>query len=412
MSDREPGVNPRFPLLDSLRGIAALSVFFFHLPFVLGLSDPLRSYVLQLNAGVAVFFLLSGFLLYRPFARARFRGEPRPALVPYAERRALRLIPAYWVALVFVVLLVGRSGEAQNATAVFSPRGLVAYFGFLQVYGSSTLLGGISAAWTLCVEAAFYALLPLWALAMRRLAAGSRRRFVQTELAALAGLFAVGAIWTAVAAAHSAPSAAALVDVTRIKPWLYVLPGYLDHFALGMALAVLSVASTEAAREPGAVRLIDRAPWLPWLVALAAFALLGRVNHWFDGFGARFFTTHELQGLLALGLLLPAVFGDPRRGRLRRLLSSRPLLWIGLVSYSVYLWHAALLSKLSDLGALDSLGRLGYTALALAVTLAVAAVSFYLVERPSLRLGRRLSHRRRSQDADVRMRDLERAFSA
>src|ERR671930_1014584 len=109
--------NPRFPLFDSLRAIAALSVFGLHLPARIWLDSPVRPYVLVLDVGFAVFFLISGFLLYRPFARARYAGESTPAIMPYAQRRLLRIVPAYWVALVLVVVLLGAGGEAANARA-------------------------------------------------------------------------------------------------------------------------------------------------------------------------------------------------------------------------------------------------------------------------------------------------------
>jgi peptidoglycan/LPS O-acetylase OafA/YrhL len=107
-------------------------------------------------------------------------------------------------------------------------------------------------------------------------------------------------------------------------------------------------------------------------------------------------------------MLLPAVFGDPSRGFVRRALANRALLWVGLVSYALYLWHAAVIAKLTSLGALTSFSPLGYISAALGASLLVAAASFYAVERPALRLGRRLSRRRQPQDADVRMRDLAR----
>lgn len=399
----------RFPLFDSLRAIAALSVFVFHLPLVarLSLDNPVRPYLLELNVGIAVFFLISGFLLYRPFAQARYAGEARPATLPFAARRGLRIVPAYWVALVFTVLLVGASGEATTATKVFSPRGVVSYFGFLQIYDSNTLLGGISAAWTLCVEVTFYAMLPLWALLLRRVPCRSSREFVRSELLALGGLFLAGAAWTTVAALNTQPSAAVFFDVTVIKPWLYLLPAYLDHFALGMGLAVLSVAVADRAVQPRMVREIDRAPWLPWLIAALALFAMAHLSAWVpETFAAQFIARHELQAVFAFALLLPAVFGDPRRGLVRKLLANRVLLWVGLVSYGVYLWHVAIMSELNDRGALDSLSSFWYIAAALGLTLLAAAASFYAVERPALRLGRRLSHRRRSQDADLRMRDL------
>lgn len=401
--------NPRFPVFDSLRAIAALSVFALHVPMVAQMSfdNPVRPYLVNLGVGVSVFFLISGFLLYRPFARARYLREGRPATLPYAERRALRIFPGYWVALVFTVLLVGASGEAQNATDVFTLRGIPAYFGLLQVYDSSTLLGGISAAWTLCVELTFYALLPLWALLLRRVPVRSNRGFVRTELLGLGVLFVIGVTWTSVAALNSQPTAAQFADVTQIQPWLYVLPAYLDQFAVGMALAVISVAIADRSTQPKAVRVIDRAPWLPWLFAAVAFFLIAHLAGWFpNSWAAQVIATHELQAILALGLLLPAVFGDPDRGAVRKLLANRTLLWVGLVSYGVYLWHVAIMSELQDLGTLDGLGSVGFILVALGLTLAVAAASFYGIERHALRVSRRLSHRRRSQDADVRMRDL------
>jgi len=403
--------NPRFPLFDSLRAIAALSVFVIHLPFAyrLATDNPVRPYLLAMNVGVALFFLISGFLLYRPFARARYAGEARPATASYARRRVLRIVPAYWVALPLVVLLLGASGEAAPATEVFSPRGALAYFGFGQVYGSNTLFGGISAAWTLCVEAAFYALLPLWALLMRRIPCASPRAFLRSELLALAGLFAIGLIWTSVAVASENVTAAALVDVTLNEPWRYVFPAYLDHFALGMGLAAVSVVVAERAARPSAVRAIDRAPWLPWIVALLAFFLAANLDALFPGSrAAQLVATHELQAVFAFAVMLPAVFGDPARGMVRRLLASRALLWTGLVSYGLYLWHAAIIQKLAGWSALGGLGWVGFSALALSLSLAAAAASFYAVERPAMRLGRRLSPRHRSQDADIRARDLGR----
>jgi peptidoglycan/LPS O-acetylase OafA/YrhL len=405
------GSNPRFPLFDSLRAMAALGVFVFHLPVVaqMSLDNPVRPYLLVLNIGIAVFFLISGFLLYRPFAQARYDGDKAPATVLYAERRALRIVPAYWVALVFVVLLLGKAGESPTSSPVFTPEGVLRYFGFLQIYDSDTLLGGISAAWTLCVEVTFYAMLPLWAVLLRRVPFRSRRGFLRSELLALAALFVVGVTWTAVAAPSSEDAAAAFSNVTLIEPGLYVLPAFLDHFALGMAIAVFSVALADRARQPNAIGVIDRAPWLPWLVAALAFVAIANLDKLTpENWTLRTVSTHVLQGVFAFALLLPAVFGDPDRGFVRRLLANRMLLWVGLVSYGLYLWHVAVNVKLVEWGVLDSLGSVGYIAVALAVALLAATASFYGVERHALRLGRRLSHRRRSQDADIRMRDLSR----
>lgn len=407
-----PGpAHPRFPLFDSLRAIAALSVLAFHLPIAIRMAadNPVRPYLFNLNAGIAVFFLLSAFLLYRPFARARYLGLRRPGTGAFARRRLLRIGPAYWVALPAVVILLGKSGEAAGTRPVFSAAGAPAYFGFLQVYDSSTLFGGISAAWTLCAELAFYAMLPLWAMLMTRKRAGSTRSFLRSELIGVAALVVAGVTWTSIAAAGSHVTAAVFVDLTRLKPWLYVLPAYLDHFAIGMGLAVVSVVVAERTEAPSAVRLIERAPWLCWTVAALAFFTMSHVETLFpDSRTTRFAAVHVLQAIFALALILPAVFGDPDRGLVRRLLGNRVLLWVGLVSYGVYLWHAAIIAKLARLGAVDSFSPAAFALTALGISVLIAAVSFYAIERPSLRLGRRWSGRAESQDADVRARDLPR----
>jgi peptidoglycan/LPS O-acetylase OafA/YrhL len=292
---------------------------------------------------------------------------------------------------------------------VFSAHGVIAYFGFAQVYDSSTLPGGISPAWSLCVEVTFYAMLPVWALGMRRLRSDSTDIFVRTELRGLAVLFLIGAAWTSVAAAHAHVDPAIFVDPTRIARWFYVLPAYLDHFAVGMALAVVSVAIAERPTPPRIVRLVERASWLPWLIAGVAYFAMAHVDWLFpNSYALQVVSTHELQAVFALALLLPAVFGDPRRGLVRRLLANRALLWIGLVSYAVYLWHAPIIAKLIDLGALNAFSPVEFIGATLGITLLVAAASFYAVERPALRLGRRSPGGYGSQDPDVRMRDLGR----
>ena len=339
---RSPGVRPRFPLFDSLRAIAALSIFGYHLAFTFGWfsGEPLSPWFAQLNVGVPIFFVISGFLLYRPFVRARVLGTPRPALAPYALRRFLRIVPAYWVALALIAVWLGETSE------VFSPGGVLTYFGFAQSYRVDTFADGIGQAWTLNVEILFYALLPLWA-------------------------------WLA---AH----------VVRARPVGAELGALVLLVAVGMAIAVVSVWAHERRGRHPVIEQIDRRPWTAWGVALGAFALLGVTDELGDR-SAQLLVEHGLKALVAAGLVLPAVFGDPARGWVRRILGAPPLLWIGLVSYGFYLWHVAVIDKLARAGLRGEVGWLGLSAAALAGSLAIAAVSWYLLERPILRLGRRLA---------------------
>src|SRR4051794_28133520 len=96
----------RFPLFDSLRALAAILVLSTHAAGPAHAADPgafVRPFAVRLGAGVAVFFVISGFLLYRPFVHARVAGEKRPGFGSYALGRFLRIYPAYWVALTVTV---------------------------------------------------------------------------------------------------------------------------------------------------------------------------------------------------------------------------------------------------------------------------------------------------------------------
>lgn len=369
--------NPRFPLVDSVRAIAALMVFAYHATFAGGLFEEgvFSGWKGQLGIGVSIFFIVSGFLLYRPFASARYDGAPMPPLVPYAVRRALRIVPAYWLALPLVALMLGLSD-------VLSLHGLV-YFGFLQIYDKETIIGGIGPAWTLCVEVTFYAALPLFALLARRVG-GS---FLRSELGLLAVLAASGIAWKALVL-YVVP-----IDTPGWLPAQVSLPAFVDHFAIGMALAVISVAGV------GRPERLDRFSWLPWVLALVAYGIL---SSGVPDLGVRgdSLWRHELRGAIAALVLAPAVFGDPGRGAVRWLLSRRWLLWLGTISYGFYLWHLPIIVRLSNWGWVESPGKPLLTVVAFAATASIAALSWYLVERPALRLGRERFGRRGADEVD------------
>src|SRR4051812_18261375 len=115
--------------MDACRGLAALSVLVYHLGAVPG-HQPLGKLGDGLQIGVPVFFLLSGFLLYRPFVAARATGS-QVNVRRYASRRVLRIVPAYWVALTGLAVTSGLPG-------VFTSEWW-RYYGFAQVYSPQTL---------------------------------------------------------------------------------------------------------------------------------------------------------------------------------------------------------------------------------------------------------------------------------
>lgn len=375
----------RFPLFDSLRAIAALAVLATHAAVFAGVqytASPMRPFAARLEVGVAIFFAISGFLLYRPFVLARVRGVAAPAAGPYAWRRFLRIVPAYWVALTVVALWTGLPG-------VFTAEGVLRFYGIAQAYDASTIGGGLAQAWSLTIEVAFYAFLPLYAFVVARLARG---RGLRADLAGVAVLVLVAAGWKAavLGGVHGGQ-----VEVTAL---LLALPAYLDHFAGGMALAILSVwlQVRDSDELPRRLRWLDERPWIPWAVALAAFwavsTRIGLEGEFFEPIAAdQYWARHYLYAIVGVGIVTPAVVGDPARGWVRKLLGWRPLLWLGLISYGIFLWNLALMGRLEEwgLGEVAVLGGYGgFLVAGLAFTVLFAAASYYVVERPALSLRR------------------------
>ena len=364
-----------------MRAIAALSVVLYHVSFSFpAITDAdLWGRVSSRNVGqpmtgVVLFFVISGFVLYRPFVAARYAGRPLPNVRSYAVRRVARIVPAYWVALAIATLWV-------PLPAVEHFTGVVKYFGFMQVYGSlPNAVLGLGVAWSLCVEATFYAALPLIALAARRLLA--RRSRLGSELTMCATLALIALVYqVAVLNLVSDPDQKLLLV-------LMTLPGSLDLFAAGMLLAVASVELSYRPVQPRWVQIVDRAPWLPWLLAIGVYATVPRaagIAGW-GGF-AGYVPSQWLKALFSALLLMPAVFGELRHGWLRRILGWRPILWLGGISYGIYLWHTPLLTKLQSTFVPD--GRVATILVLLGSSVTVAALSFYLLERPAQRLARR-----------------------
>ncbi len=386
----------RFPHFDALRAIAAVSVVLFHAVgfFGGGLAPGAtgRAFIARLEVGVPIFLVISGFLLYRPFVAAHARGRPSPAVGAYAWRRALRIVPAYWVALTL-------SAAILSWGYVFRGGQWLVYYGFGQLYTAPPLdRGGIAPAWTLGIELSFYVFLPFWAAGVRR--ASDRRgatpehpgrdRVLRHHAIAVAGLWLASVLYAVVLFALGAVD-----DPVRVNdPALLALPGTLDTFALGMALAVLSVA-LEGRPLPRAMAAVDRRPWIAWAVAALAFVLAAK------GIGltgdpvqavspAQYLAKWQLYGVVAVGLLWPAVFGDQRRGAVRRVLAWRPLPLVGLISYGVYVWHWPVLLQLQrwELADVDVEPYLLWAVTGLGLTLVMGTLSYVLVERPALSLKR------------------------
>ena len=374
-------VLPRLPVLDSLRGLGALSLLTAHTAFWAGSytrEGVWGTLLARLDVGVALFFVLSGALLSYPYlARAR-RQVARPRVAPYLWRRFLRIYPVYFLTVVCALLLIEGN---RDATA----RDWLTTLLLADVYVHPSFPEGLTQMWSLAVQVSFYLVLPALMLA----ATGrSRRLSCARVVAVLAGLAAVTVVW------HLGldDRIAAHVDGSPTQ-WL---PAYTLWFAVGIGLALARVLQ-DARTPPGRVRrLLVTVAALPgscWALAaglmlVAATPLAGPVLL-AETSPAQSLTKNLLYAGVGLFLVLPGFLGT--EGRFASAFSWGPLRHLGDLTFGVYCLHLPLLYLVMWMTGFPQFGGHGWQIwlLTTALSLAAAEVVYRVVERPAMRLRRR-----------------------
>ena len=377
-----------FPCLDGLRALAAFAVFLRHSNGMMFLQNSRYAPVSLLHwldrlgfFGIGIFFVLSGFLLYRPYALAALRNERPPAWLPFWRRRCCRIFPAYWLALTVAVYGLGQDrfvsiGQAVNV------------FTLTQNYRSGYTRLGLGVAWTLVVEVSFYAVLPPLAWIIRAAAnrADDPRVRLRVLLTAVA-LLGVGAIafrfWFV---GHN-------VAPTRAGSWFSVqlashwLPTFFDWFALGMAMAIGSAWISTGGRSPRAIAWLGRHPSVLWWGALIGYGVVVRYVAYASDSRldqSDILVRWVVTGVAAAAVVMPGVFGDQRAGTIRRLLRTRALVAGGVISYGIYLWHLPVWIQFTKWFP-SGVPMLAQVATVFVVTLMLAAISWRFLERPIIR---------------------------
>lgn len=371
--DSVPSSPPSAPprrndALDGLRGVAALSVFVFHAWLytrvqvrAAGADGLLDQAIGELRIGLVLFFVLSGFLLFRPWVAATLGDRPRaPRLGTYAIHRIGRIVPAYYLAIVGSALLLWPlAGEPGVRLPPLEQ--LPLFVLFAQNQSADAVMTLDPPMWTLAVEASFYALLPLlgW-LALR--APATRRGQALVPLA----LLVVGVVFNALLARQDLPS------LTLSKS----LPAMAPYFGVGMLAAVLIHGRAPGHRAVlallggGALLVVADGLVHGSLVAGSDLALQMRI-------------VRDLPAALGFAAIVAVAAATAPRA-----LAWRPLAFAGVVSYGLYLWHVPLLLVLRAGGLLPGT-TLGATLVALPLALVAGWLSFRFVERPAVAWSRR-----------------------
>lgn len=381
MTSSETGGTRSFlPAVEGMRACAAIGVVVTHVAFQTGHTGGVSGRLLgRFDLAVAVFFALSGFLLWRGHAAAARGLRRRPPTGHYLRSRLVRIMPGYLVAVIVVLTLL------PDAEANFTV--WLANLTLTQIYVPLTLTAGLTQMWSLSVEVSFYLALPILALLARRLPV--RARIPAIVIVALASLG-----WGLLP----------LDTPVGVNP-LNWPPAFFSWFAAGMLLAELTVSRVGWAHRLARNRLRMAA------VAAVAFVVaaspLAGPEGLTPGTVGQFVVKVTMGAIVAGALLAPLVLDRPDTSH--RLLGSPGMVTLGRWSYGLFVWHLAALAMVFPI--IGQFPFNGHMPVVLALTLvfgfAIAAVSYALVESPCRNALRRWEYHRRRVPLDSSVTDAQ-----
>ncbi|HEX5142430.1 MAG TPA: acyltransferase [Mycobacterium sp.] len=373
------GTRGFLPAVEGLRACAAMGVVLTHVAFQTGQHHGVGSRLLsRFDMAVAVFFALSGFLLWRGHAAAARGLRQTPPTSHYLRSRIVRIMPGYLVA-VLVILLLLPDNQGVSATVWWANLTLT------QIYVPLTLTAGLTQMWSLSVEVTFYLVLPFLAFFARRLPVRARVPVI-----------------AAVAVASLAWGFLPIHTATGVN-FLNWPPAYASWFGAGMLIAEWTVSPV------GLVHRLVRNRWLMAAVVAIAYLIAASPLAGPEGLVSatlsQFVVRTAMGAILAGALLAPLVLDPP--GTAHRLLGSTTMVTLGRWSYGLFVWHLAALAMVFPV-----VGRFAFNGdmvvvliLTLVFGFAMAAVSYALVENPCRQALRRWERRNAPSPLDSSITD-------
>nr|CRL70957.1 acyltransferase 3 [Mycolicibacterium malmesburyense] len=360
------GTRGFLPAVEGMRACAAVGVVVTHVAFQTGNTGGVTGRLFgRFDLAVAVFFALSGFLLWRGHAAAARGLRPIPPTGHYLRSRIVRIMPGYLVAVVVILSLLP---DVRADLTVW-----LANLTLTQIYVPLTLTAGLTQMWSLSVEVAFYIALPLLALLVRRVPVHAR-----IPVIAAAGIASLA--WAALPIATP--------DGVNHLNWP---PAFFSWFAAGMLLAELTVTRV------GWPHRLARRRVLMAAIAVVAFLIaaspIAGPEGLTPGTVSQFVVKIAMGAVVAAALLAPLVLDRPDTPH--RLLGNSVMVTLGRWSYGLFIWHLAALAMVFPV--IGEFAFNGHMPVVLVLTVvfgfAIAAVSYALVESPCRTALRRWEYR-------------------
>lgn len=340
--------NRRLIEIDGLRAIAITLVVLFHYTKEFFPEHRLLSFGW---AGVDLFFVISGFVLYYQVKRRYYR-DGKAHYINYFRNRALRIIPAYYVSVIATILFFGRD---KFLSLVFP-----LHLSFLYIFDYDIATSIQPLYWTLAVEVQFY----IFLIIVAPLLVG------KNGVRWLLFLIVINLVYRIVFPFwHSASSNNGLVLGN-------ILPGRLSEFCYGMILAKIYLEKTE---------LLNKLKKNLYILITAILSFICISVCWYIWLKLG---DTVLDNKIANVIYYPSIglgFGlffllAITSTRLNKILSLKPVTFIGIISYSIYLWHVFVLALIGD----SIRGSTGFL-VSIIATLVISTVSYYLIEKTFLK---------------------------
>lgn len=370
----EKATRIRFSELESYRGLAAIGIIAYHayqssrVSVAYVYEESLAHlFIRNLDAGVSLFFVLSGFIISLPYIQSALTLQKPISSKSFLLRRLIRIVPLYYIATLLVWCLRYSSGNAQWID-------LIEHLTFTQIFDNSRIFWTIGPAWSLSVELIFYLLIAVLGPLLYKLST-----FISSAKKRAILLFSSSLLLIIISLAY--------------KWWAFVINGWpetaysvyygplakLDTFALGMVLATIWNC---AGKKPKIEKTVQFLLFFLGMETLGVAFLLRPLNNMVD----LYFNT--VTGVGFFMMLAATIFGN-RQSLIQRILSNKYLQFLGIISYSVYLWHEPLLLFLERHSILvfSSPGLFPISViLLLLLSVGIGVLSYFGIEKPMMLL--------------------------